>query len=163
MFSLLLQTAEFTPGMLRICCAAWTAINVLELQRHRIPPLYKAGMVYKQQSGCYGIRDSNGRASHVCSVPGVVNADDPVLFREQWRTAVVAYREIPREADCKVLACWRAAELQIAGERAIAFPKVRRVYNQELSKWENLAHVLVRRGNGTTEDPSRILGMGTEE
>jgi len=162
MFSLLLQTAEFTPGTLRACLVATTAINVLEIPRYHIPPLYRSGMVYKRQSGCYGIRDENGRSASFCSVPGVVDASDPVLFREQWRTAVVAYNEDPREGDCKVLGCWRAAELQIAGYRAFAFPRVRRYYNAQSSRWENLAHILVNRGDGTIEDPSRVLGMGEE-
>jgi hypothetical protein len=163
MFSLLLQTAEFTPGTLRICLSALTAINVLEIQRYRLPPLYRAGMVYKRQAGCYGPRDKNGNPTKVCTVPGVVKDGDPVLFREQWRTAYVAYNEMPREADCKVLAPWRTAELQIAGERAIAFARIRRIYDEEKKRWKNLAHILVQRGDGTIEDPSRLLGMGRED
>ncbi len=162
MFTLLFQCADFTPGVLRIYLGALTAVNVLEIQRYGIPSVYRAGMVYAQQRGCAGKRDKKGHASRTCKVPSPVNDSDTVFFREQWRSAYVAYSEKPREGDCKVLACWRAAELQIAGERAIAFPRVRRYFDDDIGQWRNLAHILVRRGDGTIEDPSRDLGMGAE-
>lgn len=56
--------------------------------------------------------------------------------------------------DCDDLAPWRCAELRKAGERA----KIR-------IQWKRLPegklfHIVVRRENGTIEDPSLILGMG---
>lgn len=57
------------------------------------------------------------------------------------------------EGDCAHLALWRLAELRNAGEQAeFHFKAVRK------SK-PRLFHVLVRRADGTLEDPSCILGM----
>lgn len=53
--------------------------------------------------------------------------------------------------DCEDLAAWRAAELRQAGENAIAD-----VYRTGHRRW----HCIVRRENGSIEDPSRRLGMG---
>jgi hypothetical protein len=52
--------------------------------------------------------------------------------------------------DCDDLAAWRAAELQRSGERARAV-----VYAVRPGLW----HVVVRRGDGSIEDPSTRLGM----
>jgi len=56
-------------------------------------------------------------------------------------------------ADCKVLSAWRVAELRERGElRARCL----------LSRKGHLWHVRVTRSDGTIEDPSRALGMGSE-
>lgn len=52
--------------------------------------------------------------------------------------------------DCEDLACWRAAELQLAGVPARA--EARRASRR---MW----HVIVRHPDGTEEDPSKQLGM----
>ena len=59
------------------------------------------------------------------------------------------------KADCKSLVAWRVAELRLAGEHAS--PRV--IRQRERKDGRAMWHVLVRRGNGTLEDPSRILGM----
>lgn len=59
-----------------------------------------------------------------------------------------------RVADCEDLACWRAAELWALGETQ-ARPTVKRISPR-------LRHILVRRWDGTIEDPSLILGMHRE-
>lgn len=56
-------------------------------------------------------------------------------------------------ADCKCLAAWRVSELRELGEDAS--PHVLRV-------GPSLWHVQVRRGDGTIEDPSALLGMRGE-
>lgn len=56
-------------------------------------------------------------------------------------------------ADCKVLSAWRCAELREAGEHA------RCVLSHRGSLW----HVRVVRSDGTIEDPSRLLGMGSDQ
>lgn len=57
------------------------------------------------------------------------------------------------EGDCEDLAAARAAELRVSGEdpgaRAVA-------YRSRPKTW----HAVVRRGDGTVEDPSLVLGMG---
>lgn len=60
-------------------------------------------------------------------------------------------------ADCEDLACARAAELIVSGED----PDARAVYyGRELTEKRRLYHVVVARGDGSIEDPSRTLGMG---
>ena len=56
--------------------------------------------------------------------------------------------------DCDDLAPWRVAELREQGERA----KIRIQWKRQPSGTK-LFHVVVRRGDGSIEDPSRILGM----
>ena len=53
---------------------------------------------------------------------------------------------------CPDLACWRVAELRLSGEDPQATVMVRR-------GGRAMGHVVVRRGDGTQEDPSRVLGM----
>lgn len=79
---------------------------------------------------------------------------------ELYRSGVRYEREYPRErwlpvplvlaeriGDCEDLAAWRAAEL---GRGARAVPLKTR------SGW----HIVVRKADGSIEDPSRRLGMG---
>ncbi|HWA70691.1 MAG TPA: hypothetical protein VG937_00080 [Polyangiaceae bacterium] len=56
--------------------------------------------------------------------------------------------------DCDDLAPWRVAELQEAGDGA----KIRITWRRRRGG-RRLYHVLVRRGDGRIEDPSRLLGM----
>lgn len=74
--------------------------------------------------------------------------EDPAV-REEWRTVPeVLARGV---GDCEDLACWRAAELCLQGEPACPY-----IYRTKSGGW----HVVVRRGDGSLEDPSRVLGMG---
>jgi len=58
-----------------------------------------------------------------------------------------------RNGDCKQLVLWRIAELHIAGEKAT--PRVMWLNHRDGLQ----AHIQIRRKDGTTEDPSVILGM----
>lgn len=93
------------------------------------PPLYEAGVRY--------LRDADRRTQQ--------SPDS-----ELWLTIPDAAHL--GGADCKVLAAWRVAELQEAGENAscLLIPPKRggRVW-----------HVVVQRADGTVEDPSKLLGM----
>lgn len=62
-------------------------------------------------------------------------------------------------ADCDDLCCWRIAELRNAGENA----KVRLKWQYDPVRGARMFHVLVRRGNGQVEDPSKRLGMGNHQ
>lgn len=78
----------------------------------------------------------------VCKAPNVPGACERFLTPAQSL--------VERDCDCDDLAIWRAAELIRQGERgarAVAMPSS--------VGW----HVVVRREDGTIEDPSRILGM----
>jgi hypothetical protein len=55
--------------------------------------------------------------------------------------------------DCEDLAAWRAAELRVSGDDPEACVTT-------YQSGPNRYHAVVRRGDGTLEDPSRALGMG---
>lgn len=68
------------------------------------------------------------------------------------------WQDIPRtlelkSGDCEDLAAWRTAELNAAGEAA----HVELIHFVE--EGVTLFHVVVRRADGTKEDPSNLLGM----
>lgn len=79
---------------------------------------------------------------------GVVYQREPP-GSEVWQTPYHAMGT--RGADCEDLSCWRSAELWAQGETD-ARPTVKRISPR-------LRHILVRRADGTIEDPSLILGM----
>lgn len=88
-------------------------------------------------------------------LPELYNAGVEYIRNRAFNGRAARFRPIPsvianKGADCGPLACWRAAELQARGERARAVPV--RMNNR-------LMHVVVRRGDGRIEDPSRLLGM----
>ncbi len=68
---------------------------------------------------------------------------------EVWQTWRFVYAT--KAADCEDLSCARVSELWGLGETA-ARPDVRRISPR-------LRHIVVRRADGTYEDPSLILGM----
>lgn len=73
---------------------------------------------------------------------------------ERWMTVPECLRAQYR-LDCKCLAAWRAAELRLEGETAAqAFAGEVHLSDELL-----LYHIVVRRADGRTEDPSRLLGM----
>jgi hypothetical protein len=78
---------------------------------------------------------------------GVRYAREPA-GRERWQLPSET-RAIGR-GDCEDLAVWRVAELRARGEKAKLL--LRR-------SGDRLWHAMVRRGNGSIEDPSKRLGM----
>lgn len=62
------------------------------------------------------------------------------------------------KGDCAHLAAWRVAELQEAGESATLRCSWMRI-KTKTGQTYRLTHVLVRRGDGRVEDPSKLLGM----
>jgi hypothetical protein len=83
---------------------------------------------------------------------GVVYRAEPI-GQENWRDIPSVLRD--RYGDCEDLACWRAAEI-VEREKIAARPAFR---------WRRkpgyaVYHIFVRLPDGTTEDPSRRLGMG---
>jgi transglutaminase-like putative cysteine protease len=67
---------------------------------------------------------------------------------ERWQTPTETMRR--GGGDCEDLATWRAAELRARGEPARVI-----VYRSA----PGVLHAVVRRGDGSIEDPSRRLGM----
>jgi hypothetical protein len=58
------------------------------------------------------------------------------------------------QGDCEDLCAWRAAELQVLDEEPATV-----VWRRRQTPRGALFHILVRRADGSIEDPSRILGM----
>lgn len=73
-----------------------------------------------------------------------------VKGREDWKDCARVAED--REGDCEDLACYRAAELVSSGEDLDARPAV-------IWTSPRMLHAVVRRGDGSYEDPSRRLGM----
>lgn len=67
---------------------------------------------------------------------------------DQWSPPTDVWRR--GRGDCEDLAAWRAAELRARGEHARAV-----AYRSGPRMW----HVVVRRADGSIEDPSKKLGM----
>jgi hypothetical protein len=105
---------------------AATALGMQQIGWYGLPPLYSSGVRYVRE---------------VCRAPNVPGACERFLTPAQSM--------VERDCDCDDLAVWRAAELQLRGERA------RAVAIPSSVGW----HVVVRRADGTIEDPSKILGM----
>ncbi len=109
---------------------ALTDWNTAWLQRNpRAPLIYDSGVVWKRD---------------VCLAPNVAGACErfvaiPLVIAEGF-------------GDCDDLAPWRAAELRVrfGQPRARAYP----IRSPGIG-W----HILVRRNDGTKEDPSKLLGM----
>lgn len=74
--------------------------------------------------------------------------------REDWQTLPELLAR--GHGDCEDLAAALAAELQVSGEDPDAAAVATHVR-------EGLWHIRVLRGDGTTEDPSAVLGMGTKK
>lgn len=79
---------------------------------------------------------------------GVRYRREPVS-RENWLSIGELYAR--RFGDCEDLAAARCAQLRHGGEKALIHVKIVN---------PTLMHILVRRENGTLEDPSKALGMG---
>ncbi len=72
--------------------------------------------------------------------------------RETFRDLYVTIAN--KGGDCAHLAAWRVAELQETGENATI-----RISWVVTRRGPRVFHVLVRRGDGSIEDPSKLLGM----
>lgn len=111
--------------------------NLLYLKVHRgVPPLYASGVRYQPEP--VG-QTFNG-------VPAEEFALIPVVLQR-------------KHGDCDDLAPWRVAELIHAGERAKIRVQWRARRNADGSQGRKYFHIVVRRANGTIEDPSALLGM----
>lgn len=106
------------------------------------------------ESAAEGLCGLNYRLMHTARVGGggfPVLYDSGIVYRrevaaEDWQNAIDLLRS--GRGDCEDLAAYRAAELRCDGEPAtVAIKRTRR----------GSYHAVVRRADGTTEDPSRIL------
>lgn len=73
---------------------------------------------------------------------------------ESWKGIPAILRD--GHADCKSLAAWRCAELRLAGKKC----KMALTFGRKSPTGRGtILHAIVERADGTTEDPSRLLGM----
>lgn len=111
--------------------------NRLYLSLHsRVPPLYRSGVRYENEPN-YSFEGQ----------PLEEFALIPIVIARGW-------------GDCDDLAPWRVSELQqICKESA----KIRIQWKRQMLpggiKGRKYFHIVVRRGDGSIEDPSALLGM----
>lgn len=121
---------ELSGQAMRLLLDCLLAIDILELRAFPdIPPVYKSRVKYRVRRSPCG--------------------------EDAWRDVLSCIEE--RIADCKDLACWRAAELIV--RLGIAAKPV--FIRQERPGDGPLYHILVEMPDGSYEDPSIILGMTT--
>jgi hypothetical protein len=123
-----LRDEQLSGEAMRLLLDCLLQIAILELRAFpNIPPVYKSGVKYRVRRSPCG--------------------------EDAWRDPLSCLEE--RIADCKDLACWRAAEL-IVRLGIMAKPVFIR---QERPGDGPLYHILVEMPDGSYEDPSIILGM----
>lgn len=111
--------------------------NLLYLSLHRgVPTLYASGVRYKNEP--------TGQLFN--GLPAEEFALIPVVLARKW-------------GDCDDLAPYRVAELIHGGERAKIRVQWRARRNPDGTQGRKYFHIVVRRGDGTIEDPSALLGM----
>lgn len=117
-------------GVMHFLLEGLIAANIAYLLRNpRCPPLYQAGVRYEVEPE----------------------------GRDEWQD--IPDTLMRRNGDCEDLACWRVAELRMAGERSA---KTHVTVSQMMAPsgaMQTVFHIQVRRANGSIEDPSRMLGM----
>jgi len=133
--------------VIRIILEALVKVNQGFLRTHNVPPLYKSGVRYGEEPAGALIFKTAGsgavESNFAKNINGQVEefADIATIISRGW-------------GDCDDLAPWRCAELREAGEKA----KIR--IQWKTTKAGKLFHIVVRRGDGSVEDPSAVLGMG---
>jgi hypothetical protein len=78
------------------------------------------------------------------------------LHPEDWRDCLQVIRS--GGGDCEDLAAYRAAELRVSGDQNAKCMFIERARPDG----GRLFHIVVQRGDGSLEDPSRVLGMNAE-
>ena len=127
------KDADASHRVLQILLDALCACNVSYLQDHpETPLLYSSDLITKKPRVHYELEEAGN---------------------ENWQdiptTLELGY------GDCEDLACWRAAEL-IVREKILARP----TFTFKLRKNGGvLYHIIVKKPDGSIEDPSRRLGM----
>jgi hypothetical protein len=140
-----LRSSRTMGYVLKPFLEALTMANQVFLKLHSgVPLLYQAGVRY-----------DNEPEDFLCHIDGKTErvedfASIPTIIKRGW-------------GDCDDLAPWRCAELRNMGEHAgirIQWKTLQqRMSILALGQPFKLYHILVRRGDGTIEDPSKILGM----
>ncbi len=142
---------------------ALTQLDQSYLKTHPgTPLLYNSGVVYERPGQFIGeceevqtLKKALGWKTTNPKIAGALSTVQQVLGGERFRDIG---RILEKGAvDCDNLACWRAAELRQNGIKASPYITWRPRLDGGVTY-----HVLVRWPDGTTEDPSLLLGMGGE-
>lgn len=115
---------------------ALVIIDQLYIRTHKVPRLYDSRVRYENEpvnTAKLGGIDRRYRIEDFAAIPAVIERG--------W-------------GDCDDLAPWRCAELREAGEKA----KIRIQWKRTRSGGK-LFHIVVRREDGSIEDPCAKLGM----
>ena len=117
------------------------------LNLYEVRPLYETGVRYRNEPEGKAVfipsnADKNVDAAFGRQVSGQMEeaASIPAILARGW-------------GDCDDLAPWRVAELRRQGEKA----KIRVQWKKDSNV--KLFHIVVRREDGSIEDPSKVLGM----
>lgn len=115
---------------------ALVLVDQMYLRVHRCPELYKIGVRYMEEPLNQATLGS-GEPQRIEEFAAI-----PAIIERGW-------------GDCDDLSPWRCAELRERGEPA----KIRIQWKRNPSNGQKLFHIVVRRADGSIEDPSLLLGM----
>ena len=132
------------------------------LQYPKTPKLYDSGVVYSVPEQMSEGRLDASKINELlkCLTKLKVN-EETVKIITHFLHGIEIFRDIPTlykrgHGDCDNIASARAAELRLAGIKASPYITWR-------ERWNGTTyHALVRWPDGTSEDPSLLLGMGGE-
>jgi len=130
----------YSPTYELACFSTVTHEEKLDILKMMLEALIYANVLYLQHC-------PETPPLYAAGVPYVVEPPGRDNWQDIPRTLAI------READCEDLACYRIAELRVRGENALPH-----VTSKKIGTF-TLFHIQVMRGDGTVEDPSRILGM----
>lgn len=140
-----------------------TIRNCDYIQAHpEAPKLYDSGVVYEVPAQMLNRPSESAIRKLARFLKDNFDSDEETIdMVSSILRGIEIFRDIPaiiakKRIDCDNLACWRSAELRIAGIKATPMITWRE------TPGGTTYHALVRWPDGTSEDPSILLGMGGE-
>lgn len=122
---------------IQVVLEAHVILNQMYIVGHDVPPLYTSGVRYQEEP--LNLAKIGGGPTFRVEEFALI----PAIIERGW-------------GDCDDLSPWRCAELRVHHkERA----KIRVVWREHPTTKQIVYHIVVRRGNGTVEDPNAKLGM----
>lgn len=139
--------------------------NIRYLKSHpNTPKLYESGVQYALPEQMAESK-INPKKFMECSkyLKSIGAGDDVVEAMMNYLRGIEVFRDIPTildkmHCDCDNLATFRAAELRMAGVKAVPM-----ITSREREDGGTTYHALVRWPDNTSEDPSLLLGMGGKD
>lgn len=132
-----LRPSRTLGNVIKPVLEALVLVDQMYLRLHRCPELYKSGVRYMEEPLHQVTLGHVGKAQRIEEFAAI-----PAVIERGF-------------GDCDDLAPWRCAELREHGEPA----KIRIQWKRNPENGMKLFHIVVRRANGTIEDPSLLLGM----